>query len=390
MFVDNNKLKMYNSYMKNNILIGGDLVPCCGALRHFELGDVDAILGKELADIWDDANHRFFNLECPLTNSEKKIVKCGPHLKCSPKAINGIKKMFPSCVFLSNNHIMDYSTGGLNDTIKLLEKNSIKWMGVGDNINLVKKAFVFRCNDRKIGIYNCCEHEFTIASDNMPGANPYDEFNIDEDLIDLKDKCEYLIVIYHGGKEYYRYPSPQLQKRCHKMVKLGADLIICQHSHCVGCEEKYNGSTIVYGQGNFVFNRQQDEYWDNSLLIGIECSNLIRFNYIPIVQTVDGARLANKEESKSIIDDFRRRSEEIKSNDFVKSEYKKYADERINSYFVMMKRNYLTRAIRKFFPKLLTKFLFECESTLNVVECEAHRELFIQGLKNVIENEKNK
>lgn len=44
------------------------------------------------------------------------------------------------------------------------------------------------------------------------------------------------------------------------MVEKGADLVIYQHSHCVGSYEKYKDSTIVYGQGNFMFNKRDDEY----------------------------------------------------------------------------------------------------------------------------------
>ena len=65
--------------------------------------------------------------------------------------------------------------------------------------------------------------------------------------------------IINGGKEHYRYPSPDLQKICRKFIDKGADLVVCQHSHCIGCEEKYNHGTIVYGQWNFLFDRSNIE-----------------------------------------------------------------------------------------------------------------------------------
>ena len=377
----------YNGFMKNDILIAGDLVPCGEVVNFFETGDIEIILGDELYDIWKKAKHVFFNLECPITNSDKKIPKCGPHIKCNRETINGIQMLSPTCVFLANNHIMDYSDEGLMDTIGLLNEKKINWIGVGENINSLEKTFVFKCNGRKIGIYNCCEREFSIALENMPGANPYDEFSIEDDLMGLKKKCDYLIVIYHGGKEYYRYPSPELQKRCHRMVECGADLIVCQHSHCIGCEEKYRGSLIVYGQGNFIFNKQQDEFWNTSLLIGIDLDNGPKYNYVPIVQTKNGTRLASAEERNEIIDNFKKRSEQIKDANFIQNEYKKFADEKLSSYFVALNGGLVLRTIRKFCPRILTRRIFKCKPTLNVIECEAHRELFIQGLKNAIEDE---
>lgn len=35
----------------------------------------------------------------------------------------------------------------------------------------------------------------------------------------------------------------------------GADIITAQHTHCNGCEEWYNGTYLLYGQGNFLFSR---------------------------------------------------------------------------------------------------------------------------------------
>lgn len=45
--------------------------------------------------------------------------------------------------------------------------------------------------------------------------------------------------------------------------------MVCQHSHCIGCKEEYLQGTIVYGQGNFLFDDEENEYWQTSLLIRI-------------------------------------------------------------------------------------------------------------------------
>ena len=71
-----------------------------------------------------------------------------------------------------------------------------------------------------------------------------------EKIKDIKKNCNYLIVVYHGGKEFYRYPSPYLKELCEFFTKIGADIVICQHSHCIGAQEKLDDKTIIYGQGN--------------------------------------------------------------------------------------------------------------------------------------------
>lgn len=76
----------------------------------------------------------------------------------------------------------------------------------------------------------------------------------------MSNACDYTIVLYHGGKEHYRFPSPNLQKYCRKFIEKGANIVICQHSHCIGCEENYKNGKIIYGQGNFLFDDSDDEY----------------------------------------------------------------------------------------------------------------------------------
>ncbi len=120
-----------------------------------------------------------------------------------------------------------------------------------------------------------------IADEKTSGANLFAPLESMEHILNLKNVCDYVIVLYHGGKEHYRYPSPQLQKICRKMAEKGADLVICQHSHCIGCMEKYNNATIVYGQGNFIFAGADDEYWNTSLLITVDTDseNSVSFIY---------------------------------------------------------------------------------------------------------------
>lgn len=42
------------------------------------------------------------------------------------------------------------------------------------------------------------------------GANPFDVLESFDDVQALKEHCDYVIVLYHGGKEFYRYPSPHV------------------------------------------------------------------------------------------------------------------------------------------------------------------------------------
>lgn len=191
---------------------------------------------------------------------------------------------------LANNHILDQGAQGLASTMQTLDAAGIAYAGAGHTRAEARKPWIRQVGDQKIGIYCCAEHEFSIAPPDSPGANPFDPLESFDDVASLRKDCDYLIVLYHGGKEHYRYPSPNLQKICRKFVRAGANLVVCQHSHCVGCKEDYQDGTIVYGQGNFLFDDSDSEFWQTSLLLSVTDSGV---SYLPLVKRKNTVRLAH-------------------------------------------------------------------------------------------------
>lgn len=373
------------------LIIGSDLVPTEVNINLFEQGNIEALLGTKLGKLWINTDFRTFNLETPLTDEISPINKQGPNLIAPTSTINGIKALDPSLVTLANNHILDHGEQGLYMTVNLLDKHEIPNIGAGANLNDAKKPHILNYNKKKIGFYTCAEHEFTIATDDSPGANPFDPLESLDHIQDLKSQCDYVIVLYHGGKEHYRYPSPELQRVCRKIVEKGADLVVCQHSHCIGSFEEYNNATIVYGQGNFIFNKHDNEYWNTSLLIKVTIGDGLSVEYIPVVRNEIGIELANHEESEVILGDFHKRSEQILQEGFIKKQYIKFAEEELIKYIRRFAGfgKWKSRLDYRLFNHRLLKNHYTKQQLLalqNYIECEAHRELLLVGLKGEIKS----
>ena len=374
------------------ILIGADFVPTSSNYELFSQANATALVGAELERVLKDADFRIFNLEVPLTDQQSPIDKCGPNLIAPTSTINAYKALSVDLLTIANNHIMDQGEQGFFSTMETLQKSEISYVGGGNNLAKAKEPYVFTLLEKKIGIYACVEHEFSIAEDKKCGANPFDPLESFDHVQKLKKECDYVIVLYHGGKEHYRYPSPQLQKVCRKLVEKGADLVICQHTHCVGCEEKYQGGTIVYGQGNFLFDMQDNEFWSTSVLI--EIKEDFKIDYIPLVKTGNGVRLAAGVQAEEIRAGFQSRSEEIKQDGLIEQKYAEFAKKMIENYLLnissirygfifkvlnkLSKGRYLSWYIRRKYKK--AKLL----AIENYVECEAHRELLLKGLQDRI------
>lgn len=349
-----------------SMIICGDFVPTESNLKDFKDGSIENIIESSIMDYIQNSDFRIFNLEAPLYDGYSPIEKCGPNLSIATEAIYGIKKLNPSLICLANNHILDHGIKGLNSTIKCLEENGIKHFGTGKNIKNVAKTYILEKDDMKIGVYCCCEHEFSIADEENAGANPFDVFNSFDDVKDLKNNTNFVVVLYHGGREHYRYPSPLLQKTCRKFVDSGADAVICQHSHCIGSKEIYKNSTIVYGQGNFIFDYANHEEWQTSLILKLnfEKNDGVKVEKFPIQK--DGYKIKKPAESaiKDIIDNFNARSMQILDKSFVINEYKKEALKALEIY---------VNAFR----------LLNIKAMQNYIDCEAHREIFSFALDNI-------
>ena len=378
------------------ILIGADIVPTKRNIDFFKTGDTNALLGAELQEKLNRADYMIFNLEVPLTEKQTPIDKCGIAISAPVKCVEGLKAMHADLLTLGNNHIMDQNEQGLISTISTLKKSNIAFVGAGLTKKEASKPFFFQCDGKQIGVFSCAEHEFSIASDNGPGANPIDLLESFDCVQEIKKNCDYLIVLYHGGKEQYRYPSPMLQRICRKFIDKGSDLVICQHSHCIGCEEKYKNGAIVYGQGNFVFDDLDNEYWKTSLLIQI--SDGYKIEYIPLIKHNNGVRLADSVTGEKILSDFYSRSQEIQNSDVLKQKYNDYASNNITellSIALGKKYGFLMRAINKIAGnnRIIKSYINAKYSKnkrlvlLNRIECEAYNELFITGLKQSIKVE---
>jgi len=376
------------------IIIGADIVPTASNQHIFENAQMEQIVDKGLLEVLRDADYRIFNLEVPLTDQETPIKKCGPNLIASPKSVAGLKQLGIDFMTLSNNHILDQGEQGLWSTTEQLKSAGIAYAGIGRTPDEAAKPYIVELNGKKVGIYCCAEHEFSIVTNHQAGANPFEPLESLDHIAALKEQCDYVICLYHGGKEYYRYPSPNLQKICRKLIEKGADLVLCQHTHCIGCEEKWENGNIVYGQGNFLFDHSKSEYVQTSILISVNLNDKA-VEYIPIQKVNNGVKLAVGEEAKKITDDMNLRSEQIKQAGFLEKSYKQFADSMIGGYMSRdsaWMKSLPFRVLNKVSGRRISQYIIQKRIQkyrmvyINQYECEAHRELILKGLK-VSENE---
>ena len=375
------------------LYIGADLVPTEANLTAYRSGDLSDVIDPSLTALLKSADCRIFNLECPLTEGGTPIEKCGPALRAPADAVNGLKALGADFVTLANNHSLDSGEEGLADTRTALADAGIACAGAGEGVHR-SGVYKFTADGVTLGIYCCAEHEFSITAPDLPGAVPFDPADSLADVIGLKEICDRVVVLYHGGREMWQYPTPQLRARCHDLVKAGADLLICQHSHCIGCEEVVNGSTVVYGQGNFHFDLpdEQSDLWCTALLLEVNVTaDSVSADPIPLRLEGHRLTLANDADAAAILDGWRMRSAALADGSYLKK-YDEMLAENADYYLSCLSGNYFSgfipRAINKLtggrYKKRKLAHMYDREALLrlvNYMECETHREVLTEILR---------
>lgn len=371
-----------------SIIIGGDLCPTSSNREAFIRGDTDKLFGEEIIRLMRGADLRVVNLETPLCDSDSPIKKCGPALRAPVACVNAIKALGIDLASLANNHVMDHGAEGLASTIDALRGSGIRYLGAGADRESASEPVFIGINGLKFGFISFCENEFSAAEEASPGAAPFDPLYSFDMVSDACTKCDHLTVLYHCGKELYPYPSPEQRRVCRRLVDKGAALVLCQHSHCIGCEEKYAGSTILYGQGNFLLDSRNDISERTSLLVEI-CDDL-SVKYIPLVKRGETVRLAEDDEREDIIKAFLSRSEEISSPGSVEKRYADFAESKFTDLLADIngRDGLVFKALNKLSGNRLRKARlmrrYPGESLLrllNRIECEDWRELIICSIK---------
>ena len=386
--------------MPMKLYIGADLVPTALSQAAFSCSDLTEIIEPKLLSMLKSADYRIFNLECPLVDGGTPMEKFGPSISAPTAAVCGLQALGADLLTLANNHILDYGEAGLASTRRVLESAGIAAVGAGKGSDRCG-IYQLEKDGITVGIYACAEHEFSVTPAHMAGAVGYDPAVSLPAVSKLKESCDAVIVLYHGGREMWQYPTPQLRERCHALADAGADLVICQHSHCIGCGEHRNNATIVYGQGNFHFALEDEctDLWCTSLLLEVEVSaDRLQLNPIPLRLKGKLLTPAEDQDAKAICADYADRSAELVSG-VADERFQAVLDEITEHYLIGLSGNRFYRFFSRLWNKLTggrykkrkLEKMYAREDLLrliNYLECETHREMLLGALHRTLSKTK--
>jgi len=210
---------------------------------------------QHVKDALRDSDLVFGNLELPLSSrgTPHPTKRLGyPAFRADPAAVEGLLAAGFNVLNLANNHILDYGTEALLDTIEVLRANGMHPIGAGRDMGEARTPVFLQVKGVKIAFLAYCD--FYIASAHRAGTAPFEPELMVEDIRAARQAADVVVVSLHLGIEYCPCPLPRHRAIAHRLVDAGAALILGHGPHLLQGIEHYRNGLIVYSLGDFVFD----------------------------------------------------------------------------------------------------------------------------------------
>ena len=241
----------------------GGLPPATSSWRPGDIrldGPIGALIEKDPDLPWKGvaealkADILFGNLECSVTKRGKKLAKTW-NFRAPPGRLLSLKRARFDVLNLANNHVWDYGEEGFRDTLAALHSRRFAFVGGGKNLEEALAPRILKRGGLKIGFLGLTSTfpQEAWASRRKPGVAYSDFGRFPAAIRRAKEKCDLLVVSFHGGTELAEGPN-EIQKSFGRLaVDAGADLVLGHHPHVLQGVELYKGKPIVHSLGNFMF-----------------------------------------------------------------------------------------------------------------------------------------
>ena len=368
------------------LLFAGDFAPTSRVVSLIDTGEYEVIFDQVLP-LTQQQDYSIVNLEAPIVfNDAKPIEKIGPTMKCKRNTLEAVQYAGFNCVTLANNHIRDYGGVGVLDTLSSCREAGIDIVGAGGNLGEASKVLYKNIKDKKIALINFCENEFSIATKNNAGANPLNVVANYYQIQEAKQNADYIIVIIHGGSEHYQLLSPRMKETYRFFADAGADVIINHHQHCYSGYEVYKDTPIFYGLGNFCFDieKYRNSFWNEGYIVQVLFDNdKISFDLIPYLQCNDKPNVEILENKALFYSEIVRLNKIIADDKLLVENYLNFVNEQKTEMLLSFEPydNRYLKGLRR--RGLIPSFISRKKKNLllNIIRCEAHRDVLLNVLK---------
>ena len=224
--------------------------------------------------IWGDAlselqhrrpDARLINLETALTTSDRPWPGKAVHYRMHPANAACLVAAGIDCCALANNHLLDWGTLGLTETLDTLHHAGIHGAGAGRNGAAARAPAILELPGKgRLLVYSWATADSGVppqwaAGPGQPGINWLPELSpaaleqVAQGVRKDKRPGDLVVVSLHWGSNWDFTISREARDFAHGLVDLaGVDLVHGHSSHHIKAIEVYRDRPILYGCGDFL------------------------------------------------------------------------------------------------------------------------------------------
>jgi poly-gamma-glutamate synthesis protein (capsule biosynthesis protein) len=222
-------------------------------------GDALAVLDQVAPDV------RLINLETSITQSDTYWPRKGINYRMHPANLPCLTAAHVDVCALANNHVLDWSYEGLQETLACLQIAGIKTTGAGQNQDVAAVPAIVELGAKgRVVVFSWADSTSGVpaswaASVDRPGVNWLPDLStatvqqIQAQVQAVKQPGDIVVASIHWGGNW-GYAIPQCQQTfAHQLIdQAGVDVIHGHSSHHVKGLEVYRDKLILYGCGDFI------------------------------------------------------------------------------------------------------------------------------------------
>jgi poly-gamma-glutamate synthesis protein (capsule biosynthesis protein) len=223
--------------------------------------------------VWGDAlteldrrrpKPRIINLGTAVTKSADALPK-GINYRMNPANLPVIVAAGIDCCVLANNHILDWGSTGLLETLDTLERAGEKGVGSGRNMREAAAPAILPIRDGcRVIVYAFASLTSGVprswaATDQAPGISLLPELShrsvdhIAAEIRTVKGSNDITVVSLHWGPNWgYEVPKSQISFAHWLIEEADVDIVYGHSSHHPKAIEIYRGKLVLYGCGDFL------------------------------------------------------------------------------------------------------------------------------------------
>ncbi len=230
-----------------------------------------------IASYLQEADIVFANLEGPISERGKRVGSIYS-FRMQPESADSLDWAGFNVISLANNHMFDYQSVALQDTMTAFKERGITYIGAGFNRDDAFSLKIREVAGTRIGFlgYTNMGPVGWRASSKRPGMAWIDQNtlpNVLDYISQAKAQVDVLVVSLHAGVEYAPEPNYFQTSFSQQAIEAGADLVLGHHPHVAQKQEKYQDGWVAYSLGNFVFDQGFSEETMQSMLLKVVIVN---------------------------------------------------------------------------------------------------------------------